>query len=162
MNRHTNQQPLAGAVAQLAALVVTPHPDAAFIAACDRLTALCEQRRALHRRQGKGSAALYHAFFEAHWREMCQLKIWLTKTEPRTLLGQRARAAAALPWMPNKAKTKTRALLALLHAVAPAEVMRRREEMAALLPDLWSGGIIGEFLHAAIGGLLAASHEVAA
>lgn len=162
MRQRTSQQFHAGTVAQLAALITTPHPDGAFIAASDRLAALVEQRRALHRQQGKGSAALYHAFFEAHWREIDQLRIWLTHMEPRTLLGHQARAAAALPFMPDKDKTKTRALLALLHAVAPAEVMRRRETMAALLPDIPSGGIIGEFLHAAIGGLVNAAHEVAA
>lgn len=162
MKQRTNQQLHAGAVAQLAALTAAPHPDAAFIAACDRLTELREQSDALHRRQGKGSAALFHAFCRAHWREMDHLRIWLTQTEPRTLLGHKARAAAAVPWLPSKDKRMRRALLALLHAVAPAEVMQRREEMAALLPGLWSGGIIGEFVHASIGGLVHARLEVEA
>lgn len=153
--------PHAAIVAQLAALAATPHPDAALIAACDRLTLLVEKREVACRIEGKGSAAIRNAFFRAHYAEMDRLYIAITRMEPRSLLGHQVRAAAALHCVGTKGKCKPQALLGLLGAAGPAMLARRQEEMAALLPDIWSGGIIGEFVQAAIGGLVHASHEVA-
>lgn len=162
MKQRRNQQPHAGAVAQLAALTAAPHPDAALILACDRLTVLVEWQHALFRLKGTGSRGLRKAFLLAHDQEMLRLYVGITRMEPRTLHGQQVRAAAALHAVPDKNRRYRRALLALLGAVGPVEIARQREAMAALLPDIWSGGIIGEFVHAAIGGLVHAAREVTA
>lgn len=86
----------AEAVRALVDLAAAPHPDAALILACDRLSALKDEQGEIHRRRGRGHAARLHAFGAAHMAEMDRLYVHIAGMRPRTMSGHRARAELAL------------------------------------------------------------------